>query len=165
MNEALAHALTAIIGYLGGYPVLLFLTIMGLAPMAAVVWIVWRLPKMVNKISSKQDSETRTLIQKQDDRMQAVFERQDRRHEEVVRMYESNVDLVKAYDSVTKNYQHITGDLQELVLITGQTMQKLVDTSEKNTEIMITMIRGNNFCPIVRQRIGPGIIEEGKNNG
>lgn len=76
------------------------------------------------------------------------------RFEAVVEMYENNVLLVK-------NYEGITNNLQDLVLITGQTMQKLVDTSEKNTELMTAMIKGNTFCPIVRQRTGPGTIEEG----
>ncbi len=75
-----------------------------------------------------------------DNRMQKVFERQDKRFEEVVQMYENNVELVKSYENVTKSYSEITDNMQELVILTTQTLQKLVDRIDSNL-----------FCPIVRK--------------
>lgn len=128
-----------VIARLGATPILLFLAVIFLFPTSVQIW----------------------ANHKQDKRLTKVFERQDHRFEQVVQMYKDNVELVKDVTSVTKDYHNITSELQDLVLLTGQTMQKLVDTGEKSTELMITMIKGNTFCPIVRQRTGPGTIEEG----
>ena len=62
----------------------------------------------------------------------------NKRFEEVVKMYENNVALVKGYDSMSKG-------LQELVILNTQ----------KLTEA-INLIKANHFCPIVRKNQGDG---------
>lgn len=127
MDQAFVQSLAAVIGYLGSTPILLFLAVMGLTPWAMTFW------------STKQ----------QDKRLTKVFERQDQRFEEVVKMYQSNVALVQAYESVVKNYHDITDNLQELVMITTQTQEKLVGK-----------IENNRFCPLVRQKTSITIEED-----
>lgn len=127
VSDILTSVISAIIQHLGAYPILLFLIIMGIAPWAAMIWAQF----------------------KQDKRLARVFERQDQRFEEVVRMYESNVQLVQAYQTVTQNYHEITDNLQQLVMLTTQTQERLVGKIETN-----------RYCPLVRQRTGPGNIEE-----
>jgi hypothetical protein len=129
VNEVLAHGLSQIVQYLGATPVLLFLAIMGMGPWAAQIW------------TSRQEGK----------RMSKVFDRQDKRFEEVVKMYESNVQLVQAYENVVKNYHDITENLQELVMITTQTQERLVGK-----------IENNRFCPLVRQKTSITIEEERK---
>ena len=44
-----------------------------------------------------------------------------RRFEEVVRMYENNVSLVK-------NYEKVSGDLKDVIILNTQTMTTLIET-------------------------------------
>jgi hypothetical protein len=128
--ETSTQIIAQIISYLGTTPVLLTVALMGLGPWGAMVWLSY----------------------KQDKRLTKVFERQDQRFEEVVRMYESNVQLVKGYESVVQNYHGITDNMQELIMLMTQTNEKLIGK-----------IENNRFCPVVRQKIGPGVIEEERN--
>ena len=137
MNQALAEALAAIIQFLGGTPVLLFLTIVIIGPMVSVVWIVFKLNKIVGKISIEQRAG-----------MQQVFERQDKRFEQVVRMYEDNVALVKSYEQHVLNQRETNDKLIDLVSISTATQQTLVE-----------YIKNNLFCPLVKQRIKSRGIE------
>ena len=61
---------------------------------------------------------------------------QSRRHERVVEMYESNVVLVK-------DYAKLAQDLQDVVIMSTQTMTRLVDS-----------INTNQYCPAVRLKTG-----------
>ena len=137
MSDILAQFFEVIISHFGPYPLLLFLSIMGLAPFAAVVWIVWRLPKLVNKVMAIQD-----------DRMNSVFERQDKRFEQVVKMYEDNVELVKDYQTHVLNQRETNDKLIDLVSISTSVQQTLVD-----------YIKTNMFCPLVKQSTKHNKIE------
>lgn len=57
----------------------------------------------------------------------------EKRHEEVVRMYESNVKLVEQYENTSR-------DMKDVVMVNTQTFSTLTDA-----------IRHNQFCPIVRR--------------
>jgi len=56
---------------------------------------------------------------------------------EMRRMYESNVELVRGYDSVSR-------DLKDIVVTNTQAVTRVCDSIEKN-----------QFCPIVRREQGP----------
>src|SRR5450759_1808737 len=114
-----AQIFTALISALGTTPILVFIALVVLAPWAVTVWI--------------------TLIQ--DRRMITVLERQDKRFEEVVAMYERNVELVK-------NHERINENLQNLVILATSTLQAMVEH-----------IKNNLFCPLVRQKTKPRPIE------
>lgn len=58
---------------------------------------------------------------------------QNKRFEAVVKMYESNVKLVEAY-------QQTAGDLRKIVIMNTQVVTRLCDDIERN-----------QFCPMVRQ--------------
>lgn len=126
MNEALAQALASVIQYLGGTPVLLFLAIVIIGPMIAVVWIVFKLNRIVGEISTEQG-----------ERMQSAFERQDQRFEQVVQMYRDNVALVKDYESHVTSHRETNNRLIDLVSISTATQQTLVD-----------YIKNNWWCPV-----------------
>jgi len=98
-----AQILGALIDKLGPTPILLFLAIVPLAPWVSILWI--------------------TRIQ---------HDRQDKRFEEVVSMYERNVELVKNHEKINEN-------LQELIIVMTSTMQTLVE-----------YIKNNLFCPFMR---------------
>lgn len=115
MNEAMAQALASIIQYLGATPILLFFAIMGLAPWASLIW----------------------LEHKRGKRDEKVFGRQDQRFEQVVKMYEDNVSLVKSYDTHVVNQREISDKLIDLVAISTGTQQTLVD-----------YIKNNWWCPV-----------------
>ena len=66
------------------------------------------------------------------DDMQEALAEHGKHMEEIRRMYESNVRLVQAYDSVAK-------DLKDTVIINTQVMTRLTDD-----------IRNNQYCPRVR---------------
>lgn len=132
MNEALAQALASIIGYLGAYPILLFLAVMGIGP-----WV------MMIIVSRQQDKRQTKDIARQ----VAAFERQDKRFEQVVRMYEDNVALVKSYESHVM-FQHDTNDkLIELVAISTSTQQQLIETNKNSASAIMRMIENNEYCP------------------
>jgi len=61
-----------------------------------------------------------------------------KRFEEMARMYESNVKLVKAYEDLAK-------DLKDVVILNTQTFSELTSA-----------IRDNQFCPMVRREGGTG---------
>lgn len=111
-----ATGITSLVGMvlkeLGPTPILIFLIILLIAPWVALIWFM----RSVDKRTTK------------------VFERQDKRFEEVVNMYNRNVDLVKAYEKVSD-------DLQDLVILVTQTMQTLVEH-----------IKNNFFCPLNRPK-------------
>jgi hypothetical protein len=127
MNEALAQSLTSIIAYLGATPILLFAAVMGLGPWIAMIWIT----------------------RQQDKRLIKVFERQDIRFEQVVRMYEDNVDLVTAHQNLAVSQRETNEKLIDLVAVSTGTQQTLVD-----------YIKNNLFCPLVKQRTRPDKILE-----
>jgi hypothetical protein len=129
MNEALAQALASIIGYLGAYPILLFLAVMGLGP-----WV------MMIIVSRQQDKRQTKDIQRQI----AAFERQDKRFEQVVRMYEDNVALVRSYEIHVSNQRETNDKLIDLVAISTSTQQTLVD-----------YIKNNWWCPVSKD---PGLL-------
>lgn len=120
----MAQILTALISALGTTPILVFLALVIVAPWAVTVWI------------------TRT----QDRRMATVFERQDKRFEDVVQMYERNVDLVKSHERINEN-------LQNLIILTTSTLQTLVEH-----------IKNNLYCPLVRQKTRPARIDDEREN-
>ncbi len=139
MNEALAQALAAIVQYLGGTPVLLFTALILLGPMAAVIWVVYKLNRIVGKITA--DAAASTAM---------VFERQDKRFEQVVRMYEDNVALVKNYERHVANQRETNDKLIDLVAISTGTQQQLVETSKSNVAAIMKMIENNEYCPYTR---------------
>ncbi len=67
----------------------------------------------------------------------------DKRFEAVVRMYESNVELVKDYQNALKEQQKLSGDLAGIITLNTQTQTHLVDA-----------IKNNTFCPSVRALTG-----------
>ena len=117
---AILQTVALILDKLGTTPVLVFSLAVLIGPWIVSVWI------------------TRS----QDKRMGKIHERQDKQFAAAVKMYEDNVVLVK-------NYEGIASNLQGLVILTTQTMQKLVEK-----------ISSNQFCPLVRQQINPDKIEE-----
>ena len=138
MGDLLSGVITNLITYFGATPVLLFLTVASVGDIAAVVWVVYKLGRIMANTNSEHTES-----------MSKVFDRQDRRFEQVVRMYEDNVALVKSYETHVSN-QCITNDkLIDLVSISTATQQTLVE-----------YIKHNLFCPLVRQRTKPGNIEE-----
>lgn len=141
MNEALAQALAAVIQYLGATPVLLFAAVVIVGPMVSVVWIVFKLNKIVSKISAAQSAHNA-----------AVFERQDKRFEQVVRMYEDNVALVKNYERHVTNQRETNDKLIDLVAISTATQQQLVETSKSNATALMKMIENNEYCPLTRAK-------------
>lgn len=135
MNEALAHGIATIIQYLGGTPVLLAIVTLGIGPMLAVVWVVYKLGRQATLNNAEQNR-----------RMQEVFDRQDHRFEQVVKMfdqsvqmYKDNVQLVHEYERHVDN-QHDTNDkLIDLVSISTSTQQTLVE-----------YIKNNWWCPVAK---------------
>jgi len=119
-----AQILGALIDKLGPTPLLLFLAVVPLAPWAATIW----------------------MTRKQLESQTKVFARQDKRFEDVVSMYERNVELVKSHEKINEH-------LQELIMVTTSTLQTLVEH-----------IRNNLYCPLVRQKTRPPRIEEEKTN-
>jgi len=67
----------------------------------------------------------------------------DKRFEAVVKMYESNVQLVKDYQAALQQQQKLSGDLAGIITLNTQTQTHLVDA-----------IKNNTFCPSVRQLTG-----------
>ncbi len=65
-----------------------------------------------------------------------LFSFTSKRFEAVVSMYESNVKLVEQYEKVSK-------DLKDVVMVNTSTFSKLTEA-----------IKGNQFCPIVREKGG-----------
>ena len=65
------------------------------------------------------------------------------RFEAVVKMYESNVQLVKDYQAALQNQQKLSGDLAGIITLNTQTQTHLVDA-----------IKNNTFCPAVRASQG-----------
>jgi hypothetical protein len=139
MNEILAQGLAAIITYLGPTPILFIILLLGLGPIGAVVWIVFKLNKIVGKITTAQNEHNT-----------AVFERQDKRFEQVVRMYENNVTLVKNYERHVDNQRETNDKLIDLVAISTATQQQLVETSKSNATALMKMIENNEYCPYAR---------------
>lgn len=116
MNETLAQGIAAIIQYLGATPILLFFAVMGLTPWISMILIEY----------------------KRDKRDAKIFSRQDQRFEQVVKMYEDNVGLVKAQQDTNNN-------LIDLVTVSTGTQQTLVD-----------YIKNNWWCPIAKD---PGLLK------
>ena len=139
MSDVLAQTLAALIQYLGATPILLFFAALILGPMSAMVWSIWKMNKILGKITIEQRTS-----------MQLVFDRQDKRFEQVVRMYEDNVDLVKDYEKHVGSQRDVTEKLIDLIAVSTGTQQTLVD-----------YIRNNLFCPLVRQRTKPDKIDTG----
>jgi hypothetical protein len=137
MPETTTQIIAQVISYLGTTPVLLTLVLLILGPMAAVVWVVWRLPKLVIKIAAKQD-----------DRMQSVFDRQDQRFEQVVNMYKDNVQLVKDYERHVIAYRETNDKLLDLIAVSTGTQQTLVD-----------YVKNNWWCPVSKD---PGLLNHMK---
>lgn len=75
--------------------------------------------------------------------MKKIVLENDKRFESVVRMYESNVELVKSYQSAMKEQQKLSGDLAGIITLNTQTQTHLVDA-----------IKNNTFCPAVRASAG-----------
>jgi hypothetical protein len=119
-----------LISKLGTTPILLFLAVVILGPSVTIAVAIWMMNKMVGKMQKKQD-----------DRMTLILERQDKRFEQVVRMYEDNIYLVKSHETLSEK-------LQDLVILTTSTLQTLVE-----------YIKNNIFCPLVKQRTRPNRIE------
>lgn len=57
----------------------------------------------------------------------------EERFQAVVRMYENNVELVKKYETITKNYQ-------DVIIYNTQTLTEIKESADNNL-----------FCPIVRK--------------
>jgi hypothetical protein len=138
MNEAqiLAQALSSLIQYLGGTPVLLFLALVIVGPMITVVWIVYKLDRIQGKTTTEQEA-----------RMTSVFKRQDDRFEQVVQMYRDNISLVKSYEAHVTNQRETNDKLIDLVAVSTDTQAT-----------MVAYIKNNLFCPLVKQRTRPDKI-------
>jgi len=134
MTDALAQGIAAIIQHLGTTPILLAITVWVLGPLAAVVWVVFKLNKIVGRISSEQGT-----------RMQNVFDRQDQRFEQVVQMYKDNVALVKDYEKHVESQRDTTDKLIDLIAVSTGTQQTLVD-----------YIKNNWWCPVSKD---PSLIK------
>jgi len=65
--------------------------------------------------------------------MFVISRAQEKRHAAVVGMYEHNIELVK-------NYEHVTGDLKDLLVLSTQTMTGVKFAVDNNL-----------FCPLMRK--------------
>lgn len=77
----------------------------------------------------------------QEKRFVSLANGHEKRFEAVVKMYESNVALVKSYEGIARN-------LQDLVILNTQTMTEATDT-----------VLHNMFCPLVRHKVKTRDIE------
>lgn len=91
----------------------------GIAGLVLVLWFL-------------TDRSKERLIQQYREDTQAALELQKQHMAEIRRMYESNVRLVEAYESVAK-------DLRDVVIVNTQIMQEVRDD-----------VRNNQYCPHVR---------------
>jgi len=70
--------------------------------------------------------------------------RWEEKHSEVVRMYESNVDLVKDAQKRELHYEVVVKDYKELVMLVTGIVTELKD-----------LIKHNLYCPMVRKETRP----------
>ena len=129
-----AQVVSTVIEKLGATPILLFFTIIFIVPWASFVWSSYKMNRAMNTISSDWDK-----------RMSEVFRRQDTRFEQVVRMYEDNVSLVKSYEMLVANHHEANDKLIELVSVSTGTQQTLVE-----------YIKNNWWCPVSKD---PSLIK------
>lgn len=69
---------------------------------------------------------------------------QSRRFDGVVKMYESNVVLVKDYQDLVDGYKKIVEGQQDLIIHTTQTLTTVKEVAENNL-----------YCPMVRKETRP----------
>ncbi len=76
-------------------------------------------------------------------KLEQIVRENEKRFESVVKMYESNVELVKDYQQMTREQQRLAGDLAGIITLNTQAQTHLIDA-----------IKNNTFCPRVRELSG-----------
>lgn len=92
----------------------------------------------VDKAIESQNERINKTAQEFREQVQAMVTAQEKRFEQVVRMYENNVQVVKDYHS-------LSSDLTGIITLSTRTLEGLVQK-----------IDNNQFCPLAREGVGKG---------
>lgn len=109
MSPQEISVLTTALQHLGTLPIGTMFIVVLVLPWFALLIYTWLMRGMIDKFRDQFQEETQEARE---------------RFEAVVRMYETNVTLVK-------NYERLAGDQQDLIISNTTTMQRLIDRLER----------------------------------
>jgi len=105
---------------------------LGLPGLVSLLLIVVAPPWIMLGLRLRHEAQTRGILEMYKTDM-----------DQVRRMYENNVSLVRDYTDLTRSYRELAGGLRDVIIMNTQAMQRLGDA-----------VHGNQFCPAMRKKRG-----------